>query len=241
MIFYSKTDKGRIRDNNEDFIYAPTGNGGYFAVVADGMGGHKAGEVASRLVVDTVIEALKNISPENITEEILSNALISANKYVWNESRTDRDKEGMGSTATAAVFKDSKVLISHVGDSRAYLFRERKLSQITKDHSYVQMLVDNGRITKEEALNHPAKNVITRAVGTDESIDVDIYNVQLKKGDTVLLCSDGLNVVVSDNEIETILERGIAYAADALIEAALKNGGSDNISVVLAHMDGEGV
>lgn len=241
MKFYSKTDKGRVRKNNEDFIYASQGNGGYFAVVADGMGGHKAGEVASRLVVDTIKEALENKSPEQITEDVLSDALVLANKYVWNESHADQQKEGMGSTATAAVFNDTSVLICHVGDSRGYLFRDGTLSQITKDHSYVQMLVDSGRITKEEALDHPAKNIITRAVGIDESVDVDIYTLQIKHGDTVLLCSDGLNVTVSDNEIENILSSGISHAADALVDAALNNGGSDNISVVLAYMDGDSV
>jgi len=241
MIFYSKTDKGNKRENNEDFIFAPKESGGYFAVVADGMGGHMAGEVASRLVVDTIIDSLKNISPEDITEKVLTNTLTLANKIILNESYVDRQKEGMGSTATVAVFNGAKVMIGHVGDSRGYLFRERKLSQITKDHSYVQMLVDNGIITEKEASDHPAKNIITRAVGIDKDLDVDIYTLQLKKGDTVLLCSDGLNVAVSDNEIETILGRGAENAADALIEAALKQGGTDNISVVLAYMDGDSV
>ncbi len=238
MIFYSKTDKGNIREINEDFIYAPHGSGGYFAVVADGMGGHNAGEIASRLVVDTIKDSLNNKSPEDITEEVLSNTLTLANKNVWNESYNDRQKEGMGSTATAAAFNGSKAIIGHVGDSRAYLFSDGVLSQITKDHSYVQMLVDSGIITKKEASEHPAKNIITRAVGIDENIDVDIYTLRLKQGDTVLLCSDGLNVAVSDKEIETILSRGAENAADALIETALKHGGTDNISVVLAFMDG---
>lgn len=239
MIYYSKTDKGKVRKQNEDFIFAPEGNGGYFAVVADGMGGHKAGEIASRIVVDTITETLKNVLPEDITEKVLSETMMLANKNVWNESHTDQKKEGMGSTATVVVFKGAEALIGHVGDSRAYLFREGSLSQITKDHSYVQMLVDNGFITEKEASEHPAKNVITRAVGVDESVDTDIYKVRLKQGDTILLCSDGLNVVVSDEEIKTALSREISYAADALIEAALKNGGSDNISVVLAYMDGD--
>lgn len=239
MIYYSRTDKGKIRKQNEDYIYAPHGNRGCFAVVADGMGGHKAGEVASRLVVDTIIDTLKNMPPENITGQVLADTLVLANKNVWDESHADSKKEGMGSTATVAVFKGSAAMIGHVGDSRAYLYREGALSQITKDHSYVQMLVDNGLLTEKEASNHPAKNVITRAVGTDESLEVDIYNLQLKKGDTILLCSDGLNVVVPDNEIEKTLGRGVAHAADALIDAALKYGGFDNISVVLAYVDGE--
>jgi serine/threonine protein phosphatase PrpC len=239
MIYYSRTDKGKIRRHNEDFVYAPKNNDGNFAVVADGMGGHKAGEVASKLVVDTITKTLKDVPPENITEEVLSNTLISANKNVWNQSHSDRRKEGMGSTATVAVFNGSKAIVGHVGDSRAYLFRKGVLSQITKDHSYVQMLVDNGIITKSEASKHPSKNIITRAVGTDEELDVDIYIVPLKKDDMILLCSDGLNIAVSDSDIETILGRGAEYAVDGLVEAALKNGGSDNISVALACVDGD--
>ncbi len=241
MIFYSKTDKGKRRDNNEDFIFAPQGNGGYFAVVADGMGGHNSGEVASRLVVDTIIDSLKSRSPDDITEEVLTDTLILANKNVWSESYADRQKEGMGSTATAAVFKGSTAIIGHVGDSRCYLFSDGVLSQITKDHSYVQMLVDSGLITEKEAAGHPSKNIITRAVGIDENVDVDIYTLNLKRGDTLLLCSDGLNIAVPDKEIEEILGRGVENAADSLIEAALNHGGSDNISVVLAYMDGDGV
>lgn len=241
MIYYSKTDKGKIRDQNEDYIYAPHDDGGYFAVVADGMGGHQAGEVASRLVVDTIIDSLKSLSPVSITEEIIINALISANKNVWDEAHADEQKKGMGSTATVAVFNGPHMIIGHVGDSRAYLYRNGLLSQITKDHSYVQMLIDSGYITEKEAQRHPAKNIITRAVGIDENIDVDIYSVLLNQGDIILLCSDGLNCVVSNEEIESTLNQDAASAVDALIESALKHGGYDNISVVLAYMDGDGV
>lgn len=241
MIYYSKTDKGIVRSQNEDFIYAPQGSDGFFAVVADGMGGHQAGEVASRIVVDTVADALKNADPQSITKEDLCNILVEANRNVWNKARSDIKLKGMGSTATAAVFRNSEAIIGHIGDSRAYLFRDGGLLQITKDHSYVQMLIDNGYITKKEALRHPNRNVITRAVGTDESVEVDIFTVPLKKGDAILLCSDGLNAAVADKEIEAIMKRGIASAADKLIDAALKNGGDDNISVVIAYMDGDSV
>jgi protein phosphatase len=147
----------------------------------------------------------------------------------------------MGSTATAAVFRNNEALIGHIGDSRAYLFRDGSLTQITKDHSYVQMLIDNGYITKKDALRHPNRNVITRAVGTDEEIDVDIFIIPLKKGDAILLCSDGLNGLVTDREIASILKRGIATATDELINAALDHGGEDNVSVVLAYMDGDSI
>ncbi len=239
MIYYARTDKGIVRKQNEDFIYAPDENGGYFAVVADGMGGHKAGEVASRIVVDTITAKLLAAGPNGLTKQMLCEAFSAANKNVLKESLADPQLKGMGSTATVAAFCGSTALIGHVGDSRAYLFSDGALTQITKDHSYVQMLIDNGYITSKQALYHPNKNVITRSVGTDEVLDIDTYTVSIKKGDTILLCSDGLNIAVADEEIEATLRRGIESAADELIEAALRCGGNDNISVVLAYMDGE--
>lgn len=239
MIYYARTDKGKVRSRNEDFIYAPQNGGGFFAVVADGMGGHKAGEVASRIVVETVVERLKELEPDGVTEDAVRSALIAANASVWDESQTDAGLRGMGSTATIAAFNGSAAIIGHVGDSRAYLFRGGKLSQITKDHSYVQMLIDNGYITSKQALYHPNKNVITRSVGTEDIIEVDTFTVPVQKGDALLLCSDGLNNIVADEEIEDILRRGTESAADALVEAALHGGGDDNISVVIAYMDGD--
>lgn len=241
MIFYSKTDKGSVRRQNEDFIYAPQEAGGFFAVVADGMGGHKAGEVASRLVVDTVIEILTPLAQHGLTEEDIKNALSAANKNVWKKAQSTPDNKGMGSTATIAAFCGNEAIIGHVGDSRAYHFCDGSLSQITKDHSYVQMLIDNGYITSKQALNHPNKNVITRSVGTDDILDIDTFTVPLKKGDALLLCTDGLSNVVPDELIEAILCRGIENAADELVDAALSGGGEDNISVVIAHMDGDSV
>ncbi len=240
MIYYARTDKGKVRNQNEDFIYAPDGNDGFFAVVADGMGGHKAGEVASRIVVDTIKDSLESAGAKNVTIQMLCDALKTANKNVWDEAQTNPHLKGMGSTATVAAFRGHEVIIGHVGDSRAYLFRDGALSQITKDHSYVQMLIDNGYITSKQAENHPNKNVITRSVGTDDIVDIDTFTVQLEKGDVILLCSDGLNIVVSDEDIEATLSNGIESAADSLVESALKNGGVDNISVVLAYMDGDG-
>lgn len=237
MKYYSRSDKGNFRDQNEDSFYAPECGCGFIAV-ADGMGGHKSGEIASRLVIESLIETLGGINPLNIAPENLVNALIYANEKVTENAKNNSQHSGMGSTATVAVIISDRAVIGHIGDSRAYLFRAGKLSQITKDHSYVQMLIDHGYIEKSQANRHPHKNIITRAIGTDDTIDVDTKTIDLNCGDTILLCTDGLNAAVSDEEIETIMSSEIADAADRLVETALKNGSQDNISVVIAHMDG---
>ena len=238
MIFYAKTHKGLVRKKNEDSCYAPEHNHGFVAIVADGMGGHSAGEVASQIVIETLRESLEGKATESITEKDVSQALILANKKVWEQAELEKTQKGMGSTATLAVFSGDKTIIGHVGDSRAYLFRNGRLEQLTKDHSYVQILIESGYITKEEALNHPHRNIITRAIGTENEVEADVFSISLKKGDMLLLCSDGLNITVSDKEIKEILNSGAALAADKLVEAALSAGGMDNISVVIAEMDG---
>ena len=238
MTFYSKTHKGLVRKKNEDSCYAPEHNNGFVAVVADGMGGHNAGEVASQIVIQTIRESLETKRPESITEEDVKLAMALANKRVWDQANTDDSQKGMGSTATLAVFTGKKTIIGHVGDSRAYLFRGRMLEQLTKDHSYVQILIESGYITDEEALHHPHRNIITRAIGTENEVDADVFSVSLSPGDTLLLCSDGLNNSVSDKKISEILYSDAAAAADLLVEAALLAGGTDNISVVIAEMDG---
>lgn len=238
MIYYAKTDKGAVRRNNEDACYAPT-EAGFFAVVADGMGGHNAGEVASGIVVDTLKNMLDGMKPEDVTEDRLRQIFSEANARVLADAKANPERSGMGSTATAAVFCGCDVLIGHVGDSRAYLYHEGNLSQITRDHSYVQMLMDLGYINEEQAAGHPQKNVITRAVGTDAEMDTDIFHTTMCKGDCLLLCSDGLNGMLTDQRIASILGDGYQGAAERLIKAALEAGGGDNVSVVLACMDGE--
>jgi len=238
MRYYSRTEKGNYRNENEDCVYAPKDGGCGFIAVADGMGGHRAGEVASAMVIQSLAETLEGLDPENIMPESLVNALLKANERVSQDSKNNPLHYGMGTTATVAVIRSGCAVIGHVGDSRAYLFRDGKLSQITKDHSYVQMLIDHGYISKSDAHRHPHKNVITRAIGIDDVIDVDTHTVELRGGDSLLLCTDGLNSAVPDGEIESILSDGISEAADRLVEAALKNGAQDNISVVIAHMEG---
>lgn len=241
MIYYAQTHVGYVRDTNEDRIYAPENGRGFFIAVADGMGGHKAGEIASGIVIDTLKEMLCPKKPKDITSETLKSVLEAANRRVWYDSKNNYAHRGMGSTATVAAFNKNEALIGHVGDSRAYLFSGGVLSQITKDHSYIQMLIDSGYITSSEASNHPYKNVITKSIGIETDIEVDIYNVTLNKGDSVLLCSDGLNAVVSDGEIASILSESIEAAAQRLIDAALQSGGPDNVSVAIAYMDGDAV
>jgi protein phosphatase len=238
MIYYAKTHKGNVRKLNEDAVYIPEDGIGFFAILADGMGGHNAGDVASSLVVNTVSAFLNDIEPAAINEESVRDALCHANTLIWNESCANSNRNGMGSTATVAVFVDSCVYIGQVGDSRAYLYRDGAISQITKDHSYVQLLIDRGFISKEDATRHPQKNIITRAVGTECDVEVDTFIVELKGKDVILLCSDGLNNTVPDDEIAKLLSGDLTLAAERLIQAALDNGGTDNISVIIAVLDG---
>jgi protein phosphatase len=239
MTYYAISHKGNVRHNNEDACYAPENSEhGFFMIVADGMGGHNAGEIASGIVVDTFREMLNGMQPETVTEDTLRAAMNEANARVLSDAQKHPGRSGMGSTATAAVFRGNEALIAHVGDSRAYLYHDNCLRQITRDHSYVQMLLDLGYINEQQAAGHPQKNIITRAVGTDAEVITDIYRVALAEGDCLLLCSDGLNVMVSNERIAAILEEGYAAAAERLVEAALDAGGVDNISVVIAVKDG---
>ncbi len=230
MKFYSMTHKGHIRQNNEDSILT----GDYYAVVADGMGGHNAGDVASKLIVDSIAASFADKSVDDITSRDVKKAISDANKEVWSNAKRNTERKGMGSTATLAVFKGSKVFIGQVGDSRAYKFSQGILTQITKDHSYVQELIDAGHISEHEAGNHPKRNVITRAVGAHIDIETDFFAVDIKNGDIIMLCSDGLISCVSDSEIAQILAGEIETAAYRLVDAALNYGGADNISVIIA-------
>ncbi len=235
MKFYSKTHKGKIRSRNEDSIYA----GAYFAIVADGMGGHNAGDIASGLVVESVKQTFNAQGPNDVTSKDVRKALSVANKKVWSNAKQNADRAGMGSTATLAVFKNSKVLVGQIGDSRAYLYRDGLLSQITNDHSYVQSLVDSGQITDKEAGSHPLRNVITRAIGTNIDVESDFFVKDVQIGDLVLLCSDGLIAYVFDDDICAILSENVATAAERLVNAALNCGGRDNISVIIASVEGD--
>jgi PPM family protein phosphatase len=227
---------GRRRRHNEDsYVLEPP----LFAV-ADGMGGAKAGEVASGLAADAVQES----SGDGATGEARVAALIEeANRRVFRRANEDREASGMGTTMTVALVEDERVAIGHVGDSRAYLYRGGRLEQLTDDHSLVAELVRSGKLTPEEAEAHPQRSVITRALGTDSEVDVDTFAVRAEPGDLFLLCSDGLTAMVDDDTIVEAIEQhraNLAEAAKALVNAANRGGGEDNITVVFFELHGDG-
>jgi serine/threonine protein phosphatase PrpC len=217
---------GRKRRRNEDaWVCDPP----LFAV-ADGMGGARGGEIASRVAATALGESVDG------SGELRVVALIQeANRQVYERAREDSDASGMGTTITVALFENGIVSIGHVGDSRAYLIRDRKVDQLTEDHSLVAELVRSGRLSPEEAVTHPQRSVITRALGTDPDVDVDVFSVEAKPGDLFLICSDGLTAMVDDATILDVVERrrdDLDAAAKELIAAANRNGGEDNITVV---------
>ena len=231
----SVTDTGRRRRHNEDaYVCEPP----LFAV-ADGMGGAQAGELASNLAA----AALREDSAERVGgEERVDELIQEANRRVYERQTQDSSATGMGTTMTVALVEDRHVAIGHVGDSRAYLVRNRRLEQLTEDHSLVAELVRSGKLSPEEAEAHPQRSVITRALGTDPDVDVDTFSVETEPGDLFLLCSDGLTSMVDDETILREVERNrvdLSAAAKALVRAANKGGGDDNITVIFFEI-GEG-
>lgn len=233
---YATTDIGRKRQLNQDFIYlseVPVGNLPNVFIVADGMGGHNAGDYASRYAVETLVEEIE-ISFEKNPVKILGRAIDRANRMIRQRAREDISYSGMGTTMVIATFIGRYLEVANVGDSRLYVISDR-IRQITQDHSLVEEMVRMGGIDRASARNHPDKNIITRAIGAEESIDIDFFHVGLSKGDIVLMCSDGLTNMLEDEEIRMILngQRDIVEKAEQLVKAANNNGGKDNIAVVL--------
>lgn len=223
------SDPGRVRRRNEDsFVVAPP-----LFVVADGMGGAQAGEIASRLAVTAFREyhAADRLEPEARLRAIVQ----EANRRIHSRASSDPRASGMGTTVTAVLTTGGRAAIAHVGDSRAYRLRDGTLEQLTEDHSLVADLVRSGRLTREEAEIHPQRSVITRALGTDAAVRVDSFSVDLRAGDVILLCSDGLTTMVGDEEVARTLATasGVAAAARSLVQAANEAGGEDNVTVVL--------
>jgi protein phosphatase len=226
------TDVGRQRSTNEDsLVCAPP-----FFAVADGMGGAKAGEVASGLAVKVFEEHEDSQEP---AEAQLRAILEEANRRIFELATSDESRRGMGTTLTAAKLADGDVSLAHVGDSRAYRLRDGALEQITNDHSLVAELERSGQISPEAAEHHPQRSIITRALGPEPDVEVDTYTVPGRSGDVFLLCSDGLTGMVSDDEVATILRgaSSLGEAADALVRAANQSGGKDNITVVLFSLE----
>ena len=237
MKTFSMTDIGRKREVNQDYVFATDetiGNLPNLLVVADGMGGHRAGDFASRFTVEVLAEEVQNCK-ETHPETILGNSIQAANERLLEEAEKDNRLEGMGTTLVAATIMDHVLYFANVGDSRLYLIN-KEIRQLSKDHSMVEEMVRLGGLTEEEAKHHPDKNIITRAIGVKQKVEPDFFEYRLKGGDTILMCSDGLTNMVDDDEIFQIVKsaRDIVEAVESLIQRANENGGSDNIGVVLA-------
>jgi len=234
---FSITNIGKKRKLNQDFIYTserPVGKLPNVFIVADGMGGHKAGDYASKVTVETIVEEIRK-SEESEAVIVLENAIRTANALIHKCAEESPDLEGMGTTVVAATCKGDILHVANVGDSRLYIANHKEIRQITRDHSLVEELVRMGGIGREEARNHPDKNIITRAVGTDDTVKPDFFTVELNYGDIVLMCTDGLTNMLEDEEIRMILEesRDLVEKAEELVKAANEKGGRDNISVIL--------
>ncbi|HAU84538.1 MAG TPA: Stp1/IreP family PP2C-type Ser/Thr phosphatase [Lachnospiraceae bacterium] len=236
MKAFSITNIGMQRKVNQDYVYCnkdAIGSLPNLYIVADGMGGHKAGDYASRCCVESMIQEVKGDSLKSPVS-ILEHAIQKANETVLRESKKNVEYEGMGTTVVVATIVDDTLHVGNIGDSRLYVIRDR-IEQITQDHSLVETMVRTGELMPEDARFHPNKNIITRALGTNEDVKADFFEVKLEKADTILLCSDGLSNMVEDREIERIVKetQDVEKASETLVELANQNGGTDNIAIVM--------
>ena len=232
---FSITDIGQRRKQNQDYVFTseiPVGPLNNLFIVADGMGGHNAGDYASKHAIETIVEEIGRSKDSPV--EAMEHAIQSANRYIRTKSMENEGMNGMGTTVVAATITDDVMYVANVGDSRLYIIND-DIRQVTIDHSLVEEMVRLGGINREQARGHHDKNIITRAIGAEDKVLVDFFQVRLKKGDFVLLCSDGLTNMIEDEEIRMILlgQKDIVGKAEALVTAANRNGGKDNITVVL--------
>lgn len=238
MKSFSVTDVGLMRTVNQDYVFhcdTEIGRLRNLYMVADGMGGHNAGDYASRHCVEAVVDYIKKC--EDVTNiSTLDNAIRYANAVIRKKSKEDASLEGMGTTLVAATISEKRMIVANIGDSRLYVLND-KITQITKDHSLVEVMIENGEISPSDAKMHPNKNVITRAIGgIDENAFADFFEIDLNEGDIVLLCSDGLSNMLDDEEIFQIVKQysdGLEEASKALVQRANELGGKDNIAVII--------
>lgn len=237
MKSFSMTDVGRIRSQNQDYVFAsqePIGNLPNLFVLADGMGGHNAGDYASRCAVSVIEASVKKDMSFNPIK-IMRHAIELANETIYQQAKEDTTKAGMGTTLVAVTIVGYYAYVANVGDSRLYISDEQGMIQITRDHSWIAEMVRRGEISKEEARNHPDKNIITRALGASEEVKIDFFDIQLETNHRILMCSDGLSNMVSDENMQEILQSTseIEESGKELVAQANNNGGRDNISVIL--------
>ena len=239
MNVFGETNIGRVRATNQDELaYGELNDSTCFAVICDGMGGANGGNIASEIAVhlleDRIRQCASDISETSSPEHMLASAMAAANIAVFDKAQSDPELDGMGTTVVAALMRDDTVYISHVGDSRLYLFRDKQLIQITRDHSVVQEMIERGQLTPEEARTHPRKHFITRALGVSDDESGEYDEVTLKPGDLLMLCTDGLtNMLDSPTITDVLTQCAPQEAVPTLIHWALEAGGTDNVTVVL--------
>lgn len=231
---YGITHTGMVRENNEDRFFMDKEK--HIYMVADGMGGHNAGEVASQMAVDIAGQYINDsMTPDADLTQVICDAITAANRDIYQKSIHSKKLSGMGTTLDVCAFYEDKIITFHVGDSRIYRLRGDELSLMTTDHSFVEMLVQKGELTREEAENHPNRNMITRAVGTESTVLIDVSEQDAKPGDLYLMCSDGLTNMLNQSELEQILKLDVSLEdrANRLVELANEKGGTDNITVLM--------
>ena len=232
MISLGISKTGLVRQRNEDRFYAQ----GPLLIVADGVGGYTGGEYASTMVVDTIVEVVNEAT--EMSTEVLKNAILKANCMVYEKSQSYKELEGMGTTAVVAYVQEDILYWAHVGDSRLYRYGEDGLHRMTKDHSMVQQLVEAGTITEEEVIHHPKRNMLTRAIGVYETVEVDTGVVEVHQNDRILLCSDGLSGYIEESKIEQVLseENNESRALEDLVHLVYDAGARDNVTIVLGRI-----
>ena len=239
MEAFAKSDIGKARDMNQDYYYISSKQDEIqIFILADGMGGYKGGEVASCLATKTALSYIQSNFEKTIKEKeeilkLIKSSMEYANMVVYEKSKEDKELEGMGTTLEVCLIYNNKAYIGHVGDSRVYRVRKEFIRKLTRDHSYVEKLVKDGTITEEEAMHHPKKNMLTKALGCTAFVDPDVTVKGFMKDDIILMCSDGLTNMVNEDEIYQLIKQDYKVATNKLIEKANENGGYDNITAIL--------
>lgn len=239
MNIVGKSDTGLVRKTNQDaYAFSTLAENACFAVVCDGMGGANSGDVAAKTAVEIISKRItenykKNMSVNSI-KTMLTTAITNANIKIYNMAQENKDLMGMGTTVVAVVVVNSTAFVVHVGDSRAYLINSLCAFQLTRDHSMVQQLVEQGKLTEKQAKSHPEKNIITRALGVEKKVNIDYLETRISEKDIIVICTDGLTNYVDGNEIKKIcMKMSPEKALDAMIEKAIEKGGTDNITSVI--------
>ena len=239
MRVFTKTDIGKVRNMNQDsFLISENENGLKLYILADGMGGYKGGEIASKVATTAVCKYITEKFDEIYKDkdsifDLLEDAITFANSAIYEESEQDEELQDMGTTLEVVLIYKNKIYIGHIGDSRIYRIRKNNMKKITTDHSYVEKLIQDGDITREESYNHPKKNLLMKALGTDKEVEPDLIYTVLSKNDMIIICSDGLTNMISETEIlDIVKESNSEDVANTLVEVANDSGGLDNITVI---------